>query len=131
MRDLSRCVSRGVGVGADAVAVAAMITNIDYRPQAQVLGTCTVAYTAGTLSSVIMDSKLDPKVQEYNEKMPRITEYLRMNRVPRWKRIEIREHFDRVFHAVRAAAVSVVLLRAADPDWDLPAYLVAYGCGWR
>ena len=36
------------------------------RPQViiQLLGTCTFAYTAGTLSSVIMESKLDPKVQE-------------------------------------------------------------------
>ena len=75
----------------------------------QLLGTCTFAYTAGTLSSVIMESKLDPKVQEYNEKMPRITEYLRVKRVPRWKRIEVREHFDRVFHAHKAVDERSVL----------------------
>eukprot|EP01043_Picozoa_sp_COSAG02_P075809 COSAG02_NODE_15804_length_1139_cov_1.737500_2_plen_305_part_01 len=68
----------------------------------EVLGTCTFAYTAGTLSSVIMESKLDPKIQEYNEKMPKIKEYLRSHRVPRPERIRIRAHFDRVFHEHKA-----------------------------
>jgi CRP-like cAMP-binding protein len=68
----------------------------------EILGTCTFAYTAGTLSSVIMESKLDPKVQEYNEKMPKIKEYLRGHRVPRSERIRIRAHFDRVFHEHKA-----------------------------
>lgn len=68
----------------------------------EVLGTCTFAYTAGTLSSVIMESKLDPKIQEYNEKMPKIKEYLRSHRVPRSERVRIRAHFDRVFHEHKA-----------------------------
>jgi hypothetical protein len=61
----------------------------------QVAGTMTFAYTAGTLSSIILEGKNDPKVIEYNEKMPKITEYLKSKHVPDHRRMQIRAHFDR------------------------------------
>ena len=39
---------------------------------AQVCGVFTFGYTMGTLSGYIIDGKLDPKTQKYNEMMPKI-----------------------------------------------------------
>ena len=44
---------------------------------AELIGTCVFAHTAAVLSAIIMDSKLDPSIAEYNKQMPRIKEYLR------------------------------------------------------
>ena len=64
---------------------------------AELIGTCVFAHTAAVLSAIIMDSKLDPSIAEYNKQMPRIKEYLRKNGIAREARRQILEHFHKVF----------------------------------
>jgi hypothetical protein len=64
----------------------------------QVMGVFTFGYTMGTLSGYIIDGKLDPKTQKYNEMMPKIESYLKRKDVSHIETTgtDIKKHFGNV-----------------------------------
>ena len=62
------------------------------------IGVFTFGYTMGTLSGYIIDGKLDPKTQKYNEMMPKIEAYLKRKKVSKIEQTgtDIKKHFGNV-----------------------------------
>eukprot|EP01043_Picozoa_sp_COSAG02_P046954 COSAG02_NODE_4448_length_5345_cov_5.091689_1_plen_1042_part_00 len=86
----------------------------------QVIGVFTFGYTMGTLSGYIIDGKLDPKTQKYNEMMPKIEAYLKRKNVSHIETsgTDIKKHFGNVLlhsDAVMDEELVVSYMRIIDP----------------
>lgn len=86
----------------------------------QVIGVFTFGYTMGTLSGYIIDGKLDPKTQKYNEMMPKIEAYLKRKNVSHIETTgtDIKRHFGNVLlhsDAVMDEELVVNYMRIIDP----------------
>ena len=86
----------------------------------QVIGVFTFGYTMGTLSGYIIDGKLDPKTQKYNEMMPKIEAYLKRKKVSKIEQTgtDIKKHFGNVLlhsDSVMDEDLVVNYMRLIDP----------------
>ena len=80
----------------------------------------TFGYTMGTLSGYIIDGKLDPKTQKYNEMMPKIEAYLKRKNVSHIETTgtNIKRHFGNVLlhsDAVMDEDLVISYMKMIDP----------------
>ncbi len=76
----------------------------------QLIGTCVFAYTAGILTSIVMESKTNPKIVKYSENIAMVKEYLRRKNIHKADPslfMAILRQVDAKFHPMNSTAETV------------------------